>query len=100
MTPDYQALTVYCVVQFGFLGCPDAKKNATLECRELKELVATQEKCGTRVGDRFIIEPDFFYKTFQHKTAFHFVDSDVTASTFAANDVDENDFDGAFDAKK
>lgn len=64
------------MVQFGFLGCPATKQNATQECADLKKLVETQDKCGRQVEGKFIVEADFFYEAAYYKTS---------------NDVSEND---------
>lgn len=64
------------MVQFGFLGCPSTKLNATQECEDLKELVETQDKCGRKVDDIFIVDADFFYEAAYYKTS---------------NDVSQND---------
>lgn len=66
------------MVQYGFLGCPATKLNATQECADLKQLIETQNKCGRKVEDKFIVEADFFYEAAYYKTSNDVLKNDVS----------------------
>lgn len=44
-----------------FVNCPPALFNSTEKCEAVKKFILTQDKCGEKFGDTYVIDGTFWF---------------------------------------
>lgn len=58
------------------MNCPAQLAKETDECKKTRAFVESQDKCGNKAGDVFIIDFNFWWKTYKKQ-----LQEDSTATT-------------------
>lgn len=57
-----------CMEQINFMNCPAQLAKESDECKKTREFIESQDKCGSKAGDVYIVNFQFWYRSFENKS--------------------------------